>query len=57
MFPKKGSSACTISATGRSGSRKTLEAFYRWCYEQGVTSRHLRPEDVYAPETLTEFKI
>jgi 4,5-dihydroxyphthalate decarboxylase len=42
---------------GIEGSRKTLEAFYRWCYEQGVTARHLKPEDVYAPETLTEFKI
>ena len=42
---------------GIEGSRTTLEAFYRWCYEQGVTARHLRPEDVYAPETLSEFKI
>ena len=42
---------------GIEGSRTTLEAFYRWCYEQGVTARHLKPEEVYAPETLSEFKI
>jgi 4,5-dihydroxyphthalate decarboxylase len=42
---------------GIEGSRPTLEAFYRWCYEQGVTARHLKPEDVYAPETLAAFKI
>ena len=42
---------------GIEGSRPTLDAFYRWCYEQGVTARHLKPEEVYAPETLAGFKI
>jgi len=38
-------------------NRVTLEAFLRWCYEQGVTARHLRPEEIYAPETQAGFKI
>jgi 4,5-dihydroxyphthalate decarboxylase len=38
-------------------NRITLEAFLRWCYEQGVTAKHLRPEQIYAPETLQGFKI
>jgi 4,5-dihydroxyphthalate decarboxylase len=42
---------------GIEGNRPTLEAFYRWCYEQGVTARHLKPEEIYAPETLAGFKI
>ena len=35
---------------GVEGSRTTLEAFLQYCFEQGVTHRHLKPEDLFAPE-------
>jgi 4,5-dihydroxyphthalate decarboxylase len=38
-------------------NRPTLEAFFRWSYEQGVARRLLRMEDVFAPETREQFKI
>jgi 4,5-dihydroxyphthalate decarboxylase len=38
-------------------NRTTIETFLRWCYEQGVTARHLRPEEIFAPETQASFKI
>jgi 4,5-dihydroxyphthalate decarboxylase len=38
-------------------SRPTLEAFFRWSYEQGVARRLLKMEDVFAPETREQFKI
>ncbi|HZQ75219.1 MAG TPA: 4,5-dihydroxyphthalate decarboxylase [Burkholderiales bacterium] len=38
-------------------NRPTLEAFLRYCFEQGVTRRHLRPEELFAPETRESFKI
>ena len=38
-------------------NRPTLEAFFRYSYEQGVAKKHLRMEDVFAPETREQFKI
>ena len=38
-------------------NRPTLEAFFRYAYEQGVAKKHLRMEDVFAPETREQFRI
>ncbi len=38
-------------------SRVTIEAFLQYCDEQGVTHRKLTPEELYAPEALSEFVI
>ncbi len=38
-------------------NRTTIEAFLKYCFDQGVTSRHLAAEEVFAPESLTQFKI
>ncbi len=38
-------------------NRPTLEAFFRYAYEQGVAKKHLRMEDVFAPETREHFRI
>jgi 4,5-dihydroxyphthalate decarboxylase len=35
----------------------TLAAFLRYSHEQGLSSRRLAPEDLFAPETLASFKI
>jgi 4,5-dihydroxyphthalate decarboxylase len=42
---------------GIEASRTTIEAFLQYCDEQGVTHRKLTPEDLYAPEAMTEFVI
>ena len=42
---------------GIEASRKTIEAFLQFCDEQGVTHRKLTPEELYAPEALSEFVI
>ncbi|NBP72281.1 MAG: hypothetical protein EBU57_03670 [Alphaproteobacteria bacterium] len=42
---------------GIEASRTTIEAFLQYCDEQGVTHRKLAPEDLYAPEAMTEFVI
>lgn len=42
---------------GIEASRTTIEAFLRYCHEQGVCHRKLAPEELYAPEALTEFVI
>lgn len=42
---------------GIEASRTTVEAFLQYCDEQGVTHRKLTPEDLYAPEAMTEFVI
>ncbi len=36
-------------------NRTTLEAFLRFCHEQGVTQKHLTPEDIFAKEALEPF--
>ncbi len=38
-------------------NRPTLEAFFRYAYEQGVAKKRLRMEDVFAPETRERFRI
>ena len=42
---------------GIEASRATIEAFLQYCDEQGVTHRKLTPEDLYAPEAMSEFVI
>lgn len=38
-------------------NRTTLETFLGYCDEQGVTRRKLTPEDLFAKETLSSFKV
>jgi 4,5-dihydroxyphthalate decarboxylase len=38
-------------------NRHVIEAFLRYHYEQGLSKRRLRPEDLFAPETLEVYKI
>jgi 4,5-dihydroxyphthalate decarboxylase len=42
---------------GVEANRPTLEAFFRYAYEQGVAKTRLRMEDVFAPETREQFRI
>ena len=36
-------------------NRTTIEAFLRFCYQQGVTANHLTPEDIFAKEAMEPF--
>jgi 4,5-dihydroxyphthalate decarboxylase len=38
-------------------NRPTLEAFLQYVYEQGLCERVLEPEELFAPETLTSFRV
>ena len=38
-------------------NRPTLEAFVQYAFEQGVATRRLKVEEVFAPETRERFKI
>jgi 4,5-dihydroxyphthalate decarboxylase len=38
-------------------NRRTLEAFLRWAYEQGVCSRHLTPEDIFPHSMFGEHRV
>jgi 4,5-dihydroxyphthalate decarboxylase len=38
-------------------NRPTLEAFTAWAHEQGVCHRRLTPEEIFAPETRSRFKV
>jgi 4,5-dihydroxyphthalate decarboxylase len=42
---------------GIEGNRPTLEAFLQYAHEQGVATRRLRAEELFAPETLERAKI
>ena len=42
---------------GIEANRPTLEAFFQYANEQGVAKKHLRMEDVFAPETREQFRI
>ena len=42
---------------GLEANRKTLATFLRYSYEQGLSKRLLRPEELFAPETLESFRI
>jgi 4,5-dihydroxyphthalate decarboxylase len=42
---------------GLEKNRDTLATFLRYHHEQGLSKRLLRPEELFAPETLESFKI
>jgi len=42
---------------GLEGNRRTLEAFVQYGFEQGVSKRRLKVEELFAPETLERAKI
>ena len=42
---------------GLEPNRKTLSTFLRYHHAQGLSKRLLAPEDLFAPETLGEFKV
>jgi len=42
---------------GVAANRRTLEAFLQFGYEQGVFHKLLRPEDIFAPETLPDMDV
>ncbi|MDX1482880.1 MAG: 4,5-dihydroxyphthalate decarboxylase [Alphaproteobacteria bacterium] len=42
---------------GLEENRKTLEVYLRWCYEQGIAKRELTPDELFAPETRSAFKV
>ena len=38
-------------------NRHVLDTFLRYHHEQGLSSRRLQPEELFAPETLSSFRI
>ncbi len=40
---------------GIARNRTTIEAFLKFCFDQGLTARHLAPEDLFAAEALEPF--
>ena len=38
-------------------NRHALDTFLRYHHEQGLSRRRLKPEDLFAPETLATFKV
>ena len=42
---------------GLEPNRHTLETFLRYSYEQSLSKRLLKPEEIFAPETFEAFKI
>jgi 4,5-dihydroxyphthalate decarboxylase len=42
---------------GFHGNRHVLDTFLRYHHEQGLSKRGLKPEDMFAPETMEAFKI
>jgi 4,5-dihydroxyphthalate decarboxylase len=38
-------------------NRRTLEPFLQYAFEQGVARRHLKAEELFAPETRESFKV
>ena len=42
---------------GLEPNRRTLETFLRYSLEQGLSKTLLKPEQLFAPETLESFKI
>jgi 4,5-dihydroxyphthalate decarboxylase len=43
--------------SGIEASRPTLEAFCRYCDEQGVTARRMTPEDLFPPEVQASARV
>jgi 4,5-dihydroxyphthalate decarboxylase len=41
---------------GANANKETLDAYLRYCFEQGITQRHLTLEDIFAKESLEPFK-
>ena len=44
-------------AYGFDQNRRTLETFLRYHFEQGLSKRLLKPEELFAPEAMEAFKI
>jgi 4,5-dihydroxyphthalate decarboxylase len=42
---------------GIENNRDTLEAFTKYAFEQGITQRHLRPEEIFVKEVLDKVKV
>jgi 4,5-dihydroxyphthalate decarboxylase len=42
---------------GIEASRTTLEAFCRYCDEQGVTARRMRPEDLFPAQVQASARV
>jgi 4,5-dihydroxyphthalate decarboxylase len=42
---------------GLEANRRTLETFLRYHYEQGLSKRRLKPEELFVPETQEAFRI
>lgn len=42
---------------GLEPNRIALETFLRYCYEQGIAARLLKAEEIFAAETLEQFKV
>ena len=42
---------------GLEPNRAALDTFLRYHHEQGLSKERLRPEQLFAPETLESFKI
>lgn len=42
---------------GIAANRKTLEAFLAYAYEQGVSTRQLTPDDLFAPQMASSYKV
>jgi 4,5-dihydroxyphthalate decarboxylase len=42
---------------GVDANRTTLTAFLGYMHEQGLTPRRLEPEELFAPQTLTSFRV
>ncbi len=38
-------------------NRSTLEAFTQYAYEQGITKRHMKPEELFVKEALERVKV
>jgi 4,5-dihydroxyphthalate decarboxylase len=42
---------------GVESNRRTLGTFLEWAFEQGVCATRLAPEDLFAPQTLSAYRI
>ena len=42
---------------GLEPNRKVLETFLRYSYEQGLSKRQLKPEEIFAPASLEAFRV
>lgn len=48
---------CDFWPYGLAPNQHALSTFLRYSYEQGLSKRQLKPEDLFAPESLESFKI